>query len=431
MDKFLKYILFLIGLFFSLLIVDVPSNAENATKAISLDAGHDAAIKSGRTVPIIGIRSASGSFVAADKGIATPGVKSTGIYIPESLVLNAWQADKHLAEIAKSAMKKSPFTSIEAFKNAGIDISTFDWSVSEKNNHSYRPIVVSDASGLSDTVVDPKAIIGMTQAGWIDYSNPKYINVKNSPVRAFELSKRFSDSGLEVYKSASEYSNLTLSNPKFDWLSSANPIRLASQKLDFQDVKPLSIQLGTATVGKIRILSADEAGFKVDKKIAATSDTYLLMFAVTFYDLAKSQTIEISFRANCETECTAWELAPKRVVQELEKTETTNTPPISAEGVSIGEFYRVTLTSKELKPQIISYGLQEDSFSWSLKDSAIESGSYNFAAAISVPKGTKSLGIDQSIALKMETGSIEKLWSGVEGNVASTRPVKEILSLLK
>ena len=89
----------------------------------------------------------------------------------------------------------------------------------------------------------------------------------------------------------------------------------------------------------------------------------------------------------------------------------------------IGEFFKVSILSKSLRPQVIAYGLQEDRFSWSLKDDAIGSGSLIFAAALGVPKGTKNLKMQQYIAVKTTGGLI------TEGGWASTDKAIDILEL--
>lgn len=237
------------------------------------------------------------------------------------------------------------------------------------------------------------------------------------------FSPKYSKEIYKTYTAAAKYQDYPLSNTTAEWVTPSGLVKKAGVQYPIDLQKALMVDLGNATFGKLRIQSAKEAGFTVDERLAKNNDIYLFKVAVTLYDLPSGSVDELSFRVDCSNVCTAWELAPMRVVVIDEKTKTANTPTIKIEGVEIGEFFRVSVVSKNLRPQIIAYGLQEDRFSWSLKDEAIGSGSFTFAAALGVPKGTKSFTIQRSVAVKTAGNFI------TEGGWASTENMSETLQL--
>lgn len=122
-------------------------------------------------------------------------------------------------------------------------------------------------------------------------------------------------------------------------------------------------------------------------------------FSFSLYDLPSDFLKELSFRISCSS-CTAWEIAPLKLMKSDFVTDKMNTPVISINGLSVGQFFERTIKYETLRPQIVAYGLREDSFSWSLQDEALGMGSYVFVAALGVKKGAKEVTIQKSVAIR-------------------------------
>ena len=352
-------------IFFSALtsLVNV-SYSEETRKVIYLEESDSIERNTSNTLPIVGFRSASSSFIAG-KFIEKQGnATDEEFFVPESVLVKAWMQDKKFAEAVRAA-GSSPH-SIEQIRANGIDVENFDWSPIENNYASVKSIVIDGMSEHSQiNKIDSAAIIGMTSAGLLDLSNKYNTFDKNRDGFALGFTPKYSKQIYKTYTAAAEYQDYPLSNTKAEWITPVGLVKKVGAQYPIDLQKALMVDLGNATFGKLRIQSAKEAGFTVDERLAKNNDIYLFKFAVTLYDLPLGSVDELSFRVDCSSICTAWELAPMRVVAIDEKTTTANTPITKIEGVEIGEFFRVSIVSKILRPQIIAYGLQEDRFSWS------------------------------------------------------------------
>ena len=358
------------------------------------------------TLPIVGFRAASSSFVDR-KFVEKPGdIFEEAIFVPEKVVVKAWLQDKKFADLFYA--KNLSALSIDEIKNSGIDISKFEWTPIEHNYASVQPMLISAVGAANDvSKIDSSLIIAMTSEGLLDLSN-KYATVLGEQgAYAIGFNKAYAKGIFETYEVAAKYQYYPLSDPKVDWTVPGKLMEVASAQFPIVDFKKtLTFEVGNATFGELRVQSAREAGFQVDKRIAKANDVYLVEFAVTLYDLPTSDIDEVSFRVDCAKICTAWELAPMRVVAVDENTTSVNTPAVTFKDLTVGEFFKKTVTFKTLRPQIIAFGLREDKFSWSLKEDAVSTGSYVFLAALGVPKGTKNFEVRRSIAVRASDGLI-------------------------
>jgi hypothetical protein len=398
------------------------SLSDESTGAIVIDEPQLVKKELGTSLPIVGFRSVSSSFVAR-KFVEKQGDElEEGVFIPESLMVKAWLKDEKFAA-AVDAKDVSEIT-IEKLMASGIDVSKFEWTPIKNNLASVQGMVLDEKDTFNGGgKVDSSAIIAMTSAGMFDLTN-KYETVFEKPnVYAVGFKAEYSKDIFKTYEEAAKFQDFPLSNPGTNWTAASKLINYASARYPIDVEKALTVELGNATFGKLRIQSAREAGFEVDGRIAKKNDIYLVEFAVTLYDLPTDSIDELSFRVDCVNVCTAWELAPMRVVVADENTTTLNTPSVTFKDITVGEFFKKTVTYKTLRPQIIAFGLREDRFSWSLKDAAIGTGSYIFLAALGVPRGTKSFDIQRSIAVKTTDGFV------TEGGWASTDKMVESVSL--
>lgn len=399
-------------------------------KVLNLEDGMTANFTSGPKFPITGLRQAAASFVNAKLITDDNDTDQFALYIPEKVVVAAWMQDQKFAS-KLNVNGNFETLSVSEIAKKGIDIKKIDWLPITQSPKSVRPIELKTLLALSKnvesdtTTVDAGAIIAMTKAGQIDFSKPYHKSDTGSDQAVFKVAKSFADAVPATFGTAKKFQDYVLSDPMHDWLDAGSKIHMASSKFRFENAKELYVTVGSATFGVVRTQSAKEVGFQVDQQIAAKSDTYLFRFAVTFYDLPTDQIDEISFRVRCKSECTAWELAPMRVVSIDEKNTTANTPKVGFEGIEVGEMFKQQIMSQTIKPQIIAYGLHESEFSWSLKDQAIQTGSYVFAAAVSVPKATKRLELDRLVAIKTKS-----FLGIVEGDWASTAKDTEPVVLL-
>lgn len=390
-------------------------------RVIDLEEGMIGKYISGTQLPIIGLRSAAASFVSAQQVRNDQDTDYNSLYIPERVIVASWLKDQKFAQSAsKSGASKN--TSIEEIFKKGFKIEKFDWEPVDQDAKSVKPFLLKEIGidespkASSKEIIDAQAIIALTKAGQIDFTKSYDAVFIDGNHRVFKVTDDLARAVPLTFQAAQKKQDSVLSDPKNNWENANSVMDQASFKLPIKDAKELYVALGAATFGTVRMQSAEEVGLKVDDNIAKISDTYLLRFAVTFYDLPTNNLDEISFRVKCANECTAWELAPSRVVKQDEETTSLNTPKIGFEGFEIGEFFRKQIVSKSIKPQVIAYGLQENEFSWSLKDDAIQSGSNVFAAAISVPKGTTILQLDRSIAVKTThfAGLVEGDWASTD-----------------
>jgi hypothetical protein len=403
-----------------------PAWAEDRLDAIVIDEPSPLARTADNTLPLIGFRSAFP--VLLDRRLVDkPGdVSEEAYFVPETVLIKAWMQDAKFSAAVASVSKAAPTASasIKQLKEAGIEIEKFEWLPIGGDASSIRPISFEGTKVIANEgKIDSSAIIAMTAAGMIDLTKTYDAGYSKDQIKAVGFDAKFSNDVFKTYAGASSLSGQSFSSPTYDWGKTKNLVELANIEYPIDVRKTLTFNLGNVTFGRPRLVTAKEAQFKLDKTLAASSDVYFAKFAFTAYDIPEKSIEELSFRISCGKACVAWELAPLRVMAGEEKEDTLKTPTISIKGVEVGEMFSRTIKYTTLRPQILAYGVQEDQFSWSIKDAAIENGSHVFVAAIGVPKGTKEIRFERSIAAKTAVGWLS------EGGWVSTATASEMVQL--
>lgn len=404
-----------------LFLARTNGHTQESDRQILVDVPKPLPITTEYSRPILGLRETSSTFLASKLVDAPQDPKSKSFYIPEAVVINAWLSDKKFADLIRT--RGITEIDLEAIRASGIDVSTFDWSPVGVDYKSIRPQRIEGENTEDFYNIDSTAIIAMTSNNMLDLSS-RYPMLFGKPKQyALALQPEYAKTLVDAYTDAKQYSNYPFSDPTVDWKAPDALLKTASQKFPIQTEK-FTVQVGVASFGKVRLQSAQEAGFKVDRRLAQKYDIYLVELVTTLHNLPSSGVEEISLRVDCTEACVAWELAPLRVSAESEVTTTTKSPEITFKDLSVGEFFSQTVKFTSLRPEIIAYGLREDQFSWSLSAGAVGMGSYKFLAAIGLPKGSKDLHLSRAVGIRTSDGFfLEGKWAVTE-NLLETIPLK-------
>jgi hypothetical protein len=135
---------------------------------------------------------------------------------------------------------------------------------------------------------------------------------------------------------------------------------------------------------------------------------------------------ELSYSVILPNDAIALALMPLRYGIEIsERTKSQLSPSIEFEGakVELGELYGRDISFTYLKPTIQAYGLQENRFSWSMRDQAVQPGAEQFLCAVGVPKHSTQLNLIMSASAH---------WSGafaVAGGIETTDQIFRTIPL--
>jgi hypothetical protein len=158
--------------------------------------------------PITAFRKATSLFVN-NKWVVTPDRYNTrAIFVPEDVVVSAWLSDKKFAEYMKSQGVTT--VSIDALRQKGIDVTTFDWSPIGNNYSSVRPMVVGEVE------IDPNSIIAMTANKMFDLSTTYAMNMGPSRY-AVAVDKKYAENLSDAYSEYNTIADFRLSDPKVRW----------------------------------------------------------------------------------------------------------------------------------------------------------------------------------------------------------------------
>jgi hypothetical protein len=166
--------------------------------------------------------------------------------------------------------------------------------------------------------------------------------------------------------------------------------QLAAYPLMFDALK---VELSPISFGKPLSVPAEEQGLKIPPSISRRYDVYWLEFALSLREIRSSDVEEVLFDVRFPNDVIALELIPLLYGKERQVVQSESTPPITVAGrgaaVTIGEFYKQTVTFTTLEPTIVAVGLRESNVAWRLRDEAIRLGSQKFIAIVGVPKDAR------------------------------------------
>jgi hypothetical protein len=177
-------------------------------------------------------------------------------------------------------------------------------------------------------------------------------------------------------------------------------------------------KFGDVDFGNPMVFSAKEKKLVVPVSITDKNDVYFIQFAFTFRNIQPSEIEELTFGVHAPVGIEALALIPLRIEKNITESEQLSTPAIKVEAkglaIELGEFYKQERVFTSLRPRLYAAGLQQNSFSWTLAEDAIQAGSHPFIAILKSPKGKEQV----TVQLQVTAEAKGKLWS--QGNILST-----------
>jgi hypothetical protein len=179
------------------------------------------------------------------------------------------------------------------------------------------------------------------------------------------------------------------------------------------------VQDNVVTFGTPIVETAKDANLDIPKLISDKYDVYLVQLAMTWRELPREDLSELGFSVTAPINTIALALIPLRYgIKVEEKTETHLSPGVEVSGVKIdlGEVFGRDISFNYLKPTIQAFGLQENRFSWTLRDQAVQPGAERFICAIGVPKHAKRLQLTMSAHARWPPQRMYFIAGGVESS---------------
>ncbi len=398
-------------LFFLSLIAPLSNAEEYANLPLVVSKPEEVAISTDSTLEVKGTRSLASAWLQL---LRQPNENNYGV--PEEAILEVWASDPNFARTFDGL--NSSNGDLKTIVDSGFSPKTFDWKLVApkivqgtwaKSNEVYP--VVDEKTGK--VIVNGISIIGMSKRDMIDFKNPYVIDKEGLKTKYFPIKSQFT---ADMLKAAIGTDNITKA------INSAG-VNVASSDFPVADLENQTYTTGSASFGMPKLQNAKEAGFKLDSRTTQNYDVYLLEFSVTIRELSTEYAEEISFRFDCGNDCVALEMAPIKVVKNDIVEQKIQTPAVKIKGVEVGEMFSRKITFEVLRPQIKAFGRDENRFSWSLTDEAIETGTHVFLAALGVPRNSKKIELTRSVAIKSNEEYFEpSKW-------ASTQPLQTVISL--
>lgn len=386
------------------------SAAVSDDSTIVIDNSPNFTIDDGVTVPVIGIRPLANTQLNAWN------VKGDFSVSDETIIQSAW----YTTDVSK-------YLGVTDINSVNVD----DVVKYLKENYTVDGVTSAslyDASGVyiqsprdafknvSESpggYINASAITRMVVAGAIDVARPEKVSFGGKIVEYFNVNEAISDDMKAIYTDVESSKSKEYLDP--GW-KSGNAVDKINN--NYLLASALAFGLGDITLGKPLVRSAAEMSLVIPPSIQRDFDVYWVDFAVTYRDLEVSSLSEIGFNVSLPEGYSALELIPLRIGIDMSTETKLSTPEIGVEveGVklSLGEFYSRKVEFSYVRPTITGFGLQESSFSWSLTEEAIVSGSQRFSAIIGVPRGASEL--DFEISGKVRTK--DTLWGS--GTIAGT-----------
>ena len=178
----------------------------------------------------------------------------------------------------------------------------------------------------------------------------------------------------------------------------------------------LELKTGTYTFGVPQIFKPEDLGIDIRPIYRRMHDVYVIIFWMTDRHLFANKVKESWFTVKLSNNALALELVPLRYEKVLALTEESNSPPITAKlgktQLSVGQFYKNTISSTSFKPVIVAQGVQESYFGWAMRDEASAPGAKRFISVIGVERGTEIINITIAAA------SFYEHFLGLQGDIS-------------
>jgi len=186
--------------------------------------------------------------------------------------------------------------------------------------------------------------------------------------------------------------------------------------------KATKFEAGHVTFGVPNVYSSKEMNLIIPESISSAVNIYWVEFAISFRDISVTNIEKLIFGVTAPQEILAWELIPLRFDKEMSVTCITNSPEIKFKAgdkaIELGKVFEQTVVYKSLTAIIFAEGLQENEFSWSMVDEAVQPGAKRFIALLKVPKGKKS----STIQLQASAKTKPSYFGICQGDIISTDP---------
>lgn len=178
----------------------------------------------------------------------------------------------------------------------------------------------------------------------------------------------------------------------------------------------LELKTGTYTFGVPRIYRPEDLGISIRSIYQRMHDVYVIIFWMTDWHLFSDKVSESWFISKLGDDAVALELVPLRYDKVLHLEEESKSPSVSAKvgkaQLSIGQFYRKTISSTSFKPIIVAQGVQESNFGWAMRNDASAPGAKRFIAVVGIEKGT------EFITITVGAASFYEGFLGLQGGIS-------------
>jgi hypothetical protein len=289
----------------------------------------------------------------------------------------------------------------------------------------WHSVAVNVNSGprFQDSKLDPQIVRRAFSAGVFDKASISTLPVMGHggvPAVGVTVDTTFAKRASNLYLSADKFSS--------GGQDPSTAFDFAKAKVTFRDTsvnKVTEVLLTTVAIGIPLILTADDKKLVLPRTIANAYDVYWLQLALNPKTDLRGKVDELSFFVSLKTQDSeAFELVPLRYGQNREVKEVTKVPAAEIKagefGVSVGEVYSLEVSYKTLKPTIVGTGIQDSEFGWTLSDDMLDMSAKRLIAIIGVPKKSSKLDLEMIVTARTNPN----FWRSLQGNIASTGPVK-------
>lgn len=356
--------------------------------------------------PLIGYRKISPELLT----VAPAGAK---IGIPVDVFVESAKATPFVkGAILKAGIDPSKATLDEWYMASKVA----DWRISREylwepmnikvHSKAYEDVIIDPifVASLPETEIfkSPKPLTYVTQVGdkkveWLEVDSEAFTTFANSYTLLSSVAHLSPSQAQKGFTDASAY------------MASLPFLAMAAE-----------FKAGEVTFGTPLVYSSKEKKLVIPESIASKNDVYWIEFAVSFRDIDVSNIEKLTFGVTAPAGILALELIPLRFDREMSVTRVVSSPELKMKlgdkAVELGKVYEQQVVYKSLKPIIVADGLQENKFSWSMTDEAVQPGAKRFVALLKVPKGKESLTV-----LLQASAKTNPTWYA-QGNIISTEP---------
>jgi hypothetical protein len=333
-------------------------------------------------------------------------VKTVSMSELQSIIDKSGFKESYVVEYKKEkGARKEPISPIYSVKN-GLKIQNVD--------------KLNVISGLADAKsVYPIGMTSLLAEGMIDTSDVQFAKAGGNVEMYFSLKQEYLDSFQKLVVGSEALPKL---RPERIMTQIQELIQNAKKYTPVE--KSLLIAMGNITFGMPIIYHSDELKMQLPRQISSNYDVLWVELGVSFRDMREYEISEMAYNLRLPRGAIALKLVPLRYGVETKVEKTTKSPEVSfktGQGeISIGEFFRRTVSFDYLRPIINAEGQGEAAFSWKLYDEAIASGTHQFAAIIGLPKGERSLSLAMSAHIQFQEYVVVNKIAGTEIHIFNT-----------